>query len=275
MQILKILRNVLMLSVIVFTISCKKNNNNWTLNGTSDTSGKVYLYGVSPEQERTLIDSTMVEKGKFTFKAINPTDHLTPYQFDFVNDDKGGYEFLILNGERIKAVVSDSGTVSYSGTKISGTYNRYNAFRQKELKNMMDLKKVLNNTSMSQDKMNEEMVIYNERMQDIENEKINFLKSIDDPELNSYLILRETILSGVIEKEVFGKYMNALTPESSMTSNGHKLHEMNEVFDAYALSREMSILDSATIQTRYNKLDEDNKNSVYAQKVLDYLHSMK
>lgn len=274
MRQLKPFRIILVISFVVAVFGCKKKDNVWTLNGNTPIDGTVYLYKVSPDQERTLIDSTTIEKGKFTFEEINPTEHLTPYQFDFKADDKGGFEFLILNGERMKAVISEAETVRYSGTKICNTYNRYNQFREREMKNLMALKKVLSDSTLGPDKMNEEMVLFNEKMQDIENEKIDFLKTIDNPELNSYLILRETILSGVIEKEVYGKYINALTPESSMTANGHKLHQTYEVFDAYALSREMDILDSATIRTRYNKLDENNKNSVYARQVQQYLQQM-
>lgn len=273
MRLLKPLRIILILAV-VFVFACKKKDNAWTLNGNTGVDGTVYLYKVSPDQERTLIDSTTVEKGKFTFQEINPNEYLTPYQFDFKADNKGGFEFLILNGQKMKAAVSDSETVRYSGTKICDTYNRYNRFREREMKNMLELKKVLADSTLAEDQMNEEMVIFNEKMQDIENEKIDFLKTINNPQLNSYLILRETILSGVIEKEVYGKYISALTPESSMTANGHKLHQIYEVFDAYALSREMDILDSATIRARYNKLDENNKNSVYAQKVLQDMQDM-
>ncbi len=274
MRQFKSIRIILILTVVISIFGCKKKDNAWTLIGNTEIDGTVYLFKVSAEQERTLIDSTTVEKGKFTFKTINPTDHLTPYQFDFAQDNKGGFEFLIVNGQRMKAMVTDSEEVLYSGTKICETYNKYNAFRQREMQNMLELKKVLSDTTISEDKMNEEMVLFNEKKQDIENEKIDFLKSIENPELNSYLILRETYLSGVIEKEVFGKYLNALTPESSMTNSGHRLHEINEVFPAYALSREMDILDSATIQQRYDKLDEDNKNSVYAQKVLEHLQNL-
>jgi len=275
MRLFKPIRIVLILTVIISVFGCKKKDNAWTLIGNAGIEGKVYLFKVNVETERTLIDSTTVEKGKFTFKAINPSDHLTPYQFDFARDNRGGFEFLIVNGERMKAMVSDSEEVLYSGTKICDAYNRYNSFRQREMKNMLDLKKVLSDTTINPDKMNEEMVIFNEKKQDIENEKIDFLKSIENPELNSYLILRETIASGVIEKEVYAKYIGALTPESSMTTNGHKLHENYEVFDAYALSREMDILDSTTIRMRYEKLDENNKNSDYAKQVLSYLKNMK
>ncbi len=56
-----------------------------------------------------------------------------------------------------------------------------------------------------------------------------------------------------------------------MTSYGHKVHQIYEVFDAYALSRELNLLDSATIRMRYNNLDEESKNSEFAQEVLKSL----
>lgn len=56
-----------------------------------------------------------------------------------------------------------------------------------------------------------------------------------------------------------------------MTNVGHKIHQIYAVFDAYALSREVDILDTATIRERYNKLDDESKTSPYAEKVLKYL----
>ena len=56
-----------------------------------------------------------------------------------------------------------------------------------------------------------------------------------------------------------------------MTDNGLKVHRIYEVFDAYALSIEMSFLDTTTIKQRYNQLNEECKGSEYARKVEEHL----
>ena len=256
---------------VIMLQACKTKDNNWTISGNTYTSGRVYLYRVDRDLHLNLIDSATIENGKFSFKRENLDDRLTPYQIDFDKDKKNGIEFLIKDGEKLKVNIKDEFNITYSGTPIAKTYNSFVVFREKEMNNLMEFKKKVSDNNLSPDEVNEEMMLYKEKTQDLENEKIEFIKTIPNPELNGYLVLHEAISSGVVEKEMFGKYINALTPEGSMTNNGHKVHQIYEEFGAYALSREMDILDTATIRARYNKLDEENKSSEYAKKIEQYL----
>ncbi len=251
--------------------ACNTKDNGWTFVGTTDFSGTVYLYQIDHDLQSNLIDSTEIEKDKFSFKGANLNDRLTPYKVVFNQPKNIGIEFLIKDGEKLKASIKNKFNVSYSGTPIAKTYNKFVEFHGEEMKNLMEFKQKVSDNSLSPEEVSAEMLRYQEKAQDQENEKISFLKTILNPELNSYLVLHEAIISGTVEKEVFGKYMNALTPEGSMTNNGHKVHQIYEDFEAYALSREMEILDTATIRKRYNKLNEESKSSDFAKKVEQHL----
>lgn len=251
--------------------ACNTKDNSWTFAGTTDFEGTVFLYQIDHDLQANLIDSTGIEKGKFSFESSNLNDRLTPYKVVFNQPKNIGIEFLIKDGEKLKASIKNEFNVSYSGTPIAKTYNKFVEFHAEEMKNLMEFKQKVSDNSLSPEEVSAEMLLYREKAQDLENEKISFIKTILNPELNSYLVLHEAIVSGTVEKEVFGKYVNALTPEGSMTNNGHKVHQIYEDFEAYALSREMEILDTTTIRKRYNQLDEESKSSDFAKKVEQHL----
>ena len=259
---------------MLFLQNCQTKKDAWVLKGNVSSPVKiVYLYELSLLQQKTLLDSAIVEKGKFTIKHANADDQLNAFMIDFKTDNKNGVQFVAANGDHLKVNVKGEFDSEFSGTPVSGDFNKYNTFRLTAMNNVNDLSKLLSNKEMDQDELENKMMVFNEKMQDLENEKIEFLKSIQNPELNSYLILNEIISTGVIEKELFGKYVNALTPEGAMTNTGHKIHQIYQVFDAFALSREVNILDTATIRERYNKLDEENKNSEFAKSVKELLET--
>ena len=252
--------------------NCQTKKDNWVLKGTtSNPAQMVYLYQLNTLMEKSLIDSTQVEKGKFTIEYSNNDYQLAAFVIDFDKDEKGGIEFIIANGDQLKVDVNNEFDSEFSGTSITKDFNRYNDFRYEALNQFTELQKMLAQSDLNPDELNDKILIFKEKMQDLENEKIEFLKSIQNPELNSYLVLNEIISTGVIEKELFGKYVSALTPEGAMTNNGHKIHQIYAVLDAYALSREVDILDTATIRERYNKLDDESKTTIYAEKVLKFL----
>lgn len=257
---------------IILFQNCQTPKDNWIIKGnTSSQATSVYLFQMNGMLVKSLIDSAVVEKGKFTIEHGNSGDQMEAYAFDFDKDPEGAIEFIVLNGDHLKVNVKDEFNSEFSGTSIAKDFNQYNQYRNEAMTNLSEFSKVLSANKNNEDELNDKMLVFNEKMQDLENEKIDFLRSIQNPELNSFLILNEVISTGVIEKELFGKYVNALTAEGAMTNNGHKIHQMYEVIDAYALSREMDILDTATIRERYNKLNEVNKNSEFASQVQEYL----
>jgi len=265
---------ILLAGIFVFQ-NCQTKKNNWELEGkASDTADMVYLYQLNSLMQKSLVDSVQVEKGKFKIDYTNPDDMLAGYIFSFNKNDKGGIEFIISNGDQLKVEVKDEFNSEFSGTPIAKDFNKYNSFRYTSLNQLSNLKKLLAQNEMTEEELNDKMLVFKEEMQELENEKIEFLKNIQNPELNSFLILNEIISTGVIEKELFNKYVNALTPEGAMTNNGHKIHQIYDVIDAYALSREVDFLDTATIRERYNKLDEVNKNSEFAEEIRTYLDKM-
>jgi len=263
------LLGLLILLAVVFTFqNCETKQKTWELKGTtSDADQVVYLYQFDAMMQKSLIDSTLAEKGKFKFEHGNASDLLSAYAISFKHSPEEIIEFIIANGDHLKVKVKEEYNSEFSGTPIAETLNNYNSYRNKAGSLLSDLQKELSKPDTDKEVMNSEMVVYNEKMQDLENQKIDFLKSIQNPELNSYLILNEIVSTGVIEKELFGKYANALTPEGAMTNNGHKIRRIYEVIDAYALSREVDILDTATIRKRYDNLDEANKDSEFAKEV--------
>ncbi|WP_167615054.1 hypothetical protein [Maribellus sediminis] len=271
-QKLKLLALIL---AAVLMQNCGKEKNNWQIKGSGITSKVVYLYKVNPMEADILLDSAKVDKGKFVFENSNINEHLAPYKIVEKGKDSIAFDFLIANGERLQVAVKDEFDRAFSGTPIAKIYNKFLGFRKTEMNDLAELRKVLSDSTLSEDQVNAKMLIFKEKMQDLENEKIEFLKNIQVPDLNAYLVLREATSTGVLEKELFGKYANALTPEGSMTNYGHKVHRIYEVFDAYALSRELDLLDTATIRTRYNNLEEDSKNSEFAQEVLKNLEQKK
>lgn len=272
MRYFKTYRLILLIAVIILFQNCQSKKDNWVLKGTtSDPVRMVYLYQLNTLMEKSLVDSTQVEKGIFAIEHSNNDDQLTAYVIDFDKDEKGGVEFIIANGDHLKVNVNDEFDSEFSGTPLTQDYNKYNVFRLEAMNHFTELQKLLAQPDLNTDELNDRMLVFKEKMQDLENQKIEFLKSIQNPELNSYLVLNEIISTGVIEKELFGKYVGALTAEGAMTNNGHKIHQIYAVFDAYALSREVDILDTATIRERYNKLDDESKATPYAEKVLKYL----
>lgn len=253
---------------MLLMFSCKQKNNSWEIKGKGIENEQVYLCQVNLIDGDTVLDSTRVEKGKFSFSGTNPNERLRPYKILSKGKQHVAVDVLIANGQRLQIAVKDEYDINFSGTPISKTYNKFLDFRKNELDNLKDFRQVLSDSSLTEDEMNAKMLIYKEKMQESENEKIDFLKSIQNPELNSFLVLHEAVTSGVIEKEVFDKYVKALTPEGSMTKNGHKMHQIYEVFESYALSRELELLDSATVRSRYKQLDSENKNSEFGRQVL-------
>ena len=269
----KILRFTCLLLLVALVQACETKSKNWVFHGEGKISGKLYLYSIDQNLNKTIIDSTFAQKGQFSLEETAPGDRLTPYQITFVNkEEKESFEFLIKNGEKLKAVVKDELNITFSGTPIAERFNTLISFRQEEMNNLMEFKQTLADETLDTAEMDEKMLIFQEKMQDMENKKIAFIKTITDPELNSYLVLREAVNSGAVEKEIFGKYVSALNPESSMTNTGHKVHQIYEVFDAYALNRELELLDTATIRARYERLNEENKNSEFAKEILNYLN---
>jgi hypothetical protein len=271
---MKQLNRLKLVGIILSTLllqNCKTKNKSWEIEVKGIENEQVYLCQVNVIDGDTVLDSARVEKGKSSFRGTNPNKRLQPYKILSHGKQDIAFDVLIANGEHLKVAVKDEFDINFSGTTIAKTYNKFLDFRKNEMDNLKEFRKVLSDSSLTEDQINSKMLIYKEKTQEIENEKIEFLKTIQNPELNSFLVLHEAVSSGVIEKEVFGKYVNALTPEGSMTKNGHKMHQIYEVFDAYALSRELDLLDSATIRMRYNKLDGENKSSEFAGQVLEKL----
>jgi hypothetical protein len=271
---MKQLNRLKLVGIILSTLllqNCKTKNKSWEIEVKGIENEQVYLCQVNVIDGDTVLDSARVEKGKSSFRGTNPNKRLQPYKILSHGKQDIAFDVLIANGEHLKVAVKDEFDINFSGTTIAKTYNKFLDFRKNEMDNLKEFRKVLSDSSLTEDQINSKMLIYKEKTQEIENEKIEFLKTIQNPELNSFLVLHEAVSSGVIEKEVFGKYVNALTPEGSMTKNGHKMHQIYEVFDAYALSRELDLLDSATIRMRYNKLDGENKSSEFARQVLEKL----
>jgi hypothetical protein len=255
--------------------NCQTKKNSWVLKGnTADNLQMVYLYQLNSLMQKTIIDSVKVDKGKFTLEHTNPNEMLNAYIINFDRNDKGGIEFIIGNGDHLKVSVKEEFNSEFSGTPLSEEFNKYNNFRFTALNQLSDLQKIMAQKEMNQEELNDKMLTFKEEMQELENEKIDFLRNIENPELNSYLILNEIITTGVIEKELFEKYVNALTPEGAMTNNGHKIHQIYDVIDAFTLSREVDILDSATVRERYEKLDEINKNSEFGGEIRTFLENM-
>lgn len=272
MRYFKIYRLALPIAVIILFQNCQTKKDNWVLIAvTSDPVQMVYLYQLNTLMEKSLIDSTQEENGKFTIEHSNTDDQLAAFVIDFDKDEKGGVEIIIANGDHLKVNVNDEFDSEFSGTPITQDDNKYNVFRHEAMNHFTELQKLLSQPDLNTDELNDRMLVLKEKMQDLENEKIGFLKSIQNPGLNSYRVLNEVVSTGIIEKELFGKYVGALTPEGAMTNNGHKIHQINAVFDAYALSREVDIFDTATICERYAKLDDGGKTSPYAEKALKYL----
>lgn len=272
MKNVRILYILILITGLFMFQNCQTKKNNWVLKGNvSDTTHMVYLFQLNTLMEKTLVDSTQVNDGKFTIEYTNPTDQLTAYVIDFKKNEKDGIEFPILNGDHLKVTVEQEFNSKFSGTAIAKDFNEYNKYRYTALNQLSELRKVLSKADTSEEDLNDKMVVFKEKMQELENEKIDFLRSIQNPDLNGLLILNEIISNGIIEKELFSKYMNALTPEGAMTNDGHKIHQIYDVINAFALSREIDILDSATLRTRYNNLDEINKNSEFGLEIKDYL----
>ena len=272
MKNVRILHVLILLSGLFMFQNCQTQKNNWVLKGNApDSAQTVYLYQLNTLMEKSLVDSVQVNNGKFTIEYTNSEDQLTAYIIDFSKNEKDGIEFPISNGDHLKVIVKQEFNSEFSGTAIAKDFNEYNKFRYTALDQLADLRKVLSKDDTNEEDLNGEMVVFKEKMQELENEKIAFLRTIQNPELNSLLILNEIISNGIIEKELFSKYMNALTPEGAMTNDGHKIHQIYDVMDAFALNREIDILDSATLRNRYNSLDEINKNSEFGQEIRDYL----
>lgn len=264
---------ILLLGIFMFQ-NCQTKKSSWELKGTvADTVHMVYLYQMNSMLEKTLVDSVQVLNGKFTIEYSNPGDQLSAYVIDFDKNEKGGVEFPVTNGDQLKVTVKQEFNSEFSGTPLCKDFNRYNKFRFDALNQLSDLREVLANKDMSEEELSEKMLVFKEKMQELETEKIAFLRNIQNPELNGFLVLNEIISTGVIEKELFNSYINALTPEGAMTNDGHKIHQIYDVIEAYALSREMDILDTTTIRERYNQLDEVNKNSEFANEVKKYLEN--
>ncbi|MCK3684217.1 hypothetical protein [Maribellus sp. YY47] len=253
--------------------SCDSNKKNWEIKGTAESESMVFLYRLYPEA--SLIDSTQTNHRKFTFAGENGDERLEPFCLVFGEDQKTELICMLRNGDHLKLQPDKQAGPSFSGTEISDDLNKYYTFKKLEKQLNADLLKELNETPADDDGRDQKMISYREKVQNLENEKTEFLRSIVFPGLNGYLVLKELQHSGVVEKEVVGKYRDALTAEGALTDYGIKVHRIYEFFDAYALSREMEILDSATISERYNKLSEENKTSAFAKIVEQYLLKLK
>ncbi|MFV0593743.1 MAG: DUF4369 domain-containing protein [Draconibacterium sp.] len=264
--------SVLLLVTALFQ-SCENNKKSWQLNGTSETGSRIYLYKLKPEV--ALIDSAKVDQHKFSFSGQNDDERFEVFLVTFDKRGKNGINCLIANGDKMNITLNDKMPPVFSGTEISDDLNRYYNIKQQEKKLNFDLSKELEQTQLSEEARDQTMISYREKVQNLENEKIAFLKSITHADLNAYLVLKELENSGVVEKEVIGKYRDALTAEGALTNSGIEVHRIYEFYDAYAISREMDILDTATIRQRYNALNEENKSSVYARRVLDHLNKMR
>ncbi|RIJ46410.1 DUF4369 domain-containing protein [Maribellus luteus] len=251
--------------------SCEKNKQNWEIKGTSETGTVVYLYRLIPET--TLVDSAYVDHRKFSFSGENADERLEPFYLVVDDGAKPGVECMLGNGDQLKLQLRSQTLPNFSGTKVADDLNKYYAIKQQEQKQNLDLSQELTQKRLSDQDRDLTMISYREKVQDLENEKIQFLKSIVHPDLNAYLVLKELQSSGVIEKEVVDKYRNALSAEGALTNDGIKVHRISDFFEAYALSREIEILDTATIRERYNKLDDENKTSVFAKIVEQHLQN--
>ena len=75
--------------------ACNTKDNSWTFAGTTDFEGTVFLYQIDHDLQANLIDSTGIEKGKFSFESSNLNDRLTPYKVVFNQPKNIGIEFLI------------------------------------------------------------------------------------------------------------------------------------------------------------------------------------
>jgi len=265
----------LLLLIVVTGIfqSCESNKKNWEITGTVDTENVVYLYRLSPEA--VLIDSVQTDHLKFAFSGENPDERFEPFCLVLGKDEKLEVECMLGNGDKLRLQLNEKSIPNFSGTDISADLNKYYAIKQLEKQLNLDISEELTHSRLSDDDRDQKMISYREKVQDLENEKIQFLRSIIYPDLNGYLVLKELQNSGVVEKEVVGKYRNALTAEGALTDNGIKVHRIYEFFDAYALSREMEILDSATIRERYNSLSEENKTSIFSKIIEEHLQKMK
>ncbi len=264
---------LVVLSGMIFFQSCQTKTNNWLVIGnTADSVQVAYLYQLNTLMQKSVIDSAQVVQGKFTFASSNPDDQPMGFLINFGETGNGGIKFLISNGDHLAINVEQELNSVFSGTSISNDFNTYNSFRQMSMEQANDLREALLKNDLNEEELYEVMLVFNEKTQELENEKIDFLKTIQNPELNSFLILNEIVSNGVIEKELFNKYMNALTAEGAMTNTGHKVHQIYDVFDAFAVSREMDILDSTTLLERYNQLDEMNQNSEFGKAIFYFIY---
>lgn len=269
-------RYIQLLLLIVITgifQSCENDKRNWEIKGTLDSENVVYLYRVASKM--ILIDSAQIDHNRFTFSGENADEKYDPFCLVFGKGKKLEVVCMLTNGDQMKLQLSEKSSPNFSGTDICEDLNKYYAFKQSEKQLNLELSKELAHTQLSDEERDQKMISYREKVQDLENEKIQLLKSIVHPELNGYLVLKELQNSGVVEKEVVGKYRDALSAEGALTDSGIKVHRIYEFFDAYALSREMEILDTATIRERYNNLNEENKTSDFAKTVELYLQKMK
>ena len=277
---MKHLKTIILVSLgALFSIfqSCeKKEDTIWNVNVTTENENvkTAYLYAVNNEREKVLIDSTIVQDKTFHFKGENNQEALGVYYLDFDKSQKGGVTFLISNGDKLKINLKEQLKSEFKGTAIAGDFNKYNAFKQSEIDGLMAFTQIISNPEVTPDEINSKMVTYREEVQKNERDKIAFIKSIKNPELNGYLVLEEILTSSVIDKEVYEKFYSALTPEAKTTARGKKATMIVNLFDAYKLSHEISFLDYATAKQQFDQLSEEGKNSSFGNIVSESLISL-
>ncbi len=256
--------------------SCTKEHKPWKIEGktTIENFDTVYLFKLDITRNKTLIDSIPVVDHSFVFEKTNIDNSLKPYSLNFDKSGKGGTVFVISNGETLHIDLKEQYKSVYSGTLTSDNYNDYMKFKQDEVDSMMAMVVTFSDPKTTPEKLKSIGEKYRKQLKETQNKKINFIKSIKSPQLNAYLLLEEILTSSIIEKEKFQKYANALSTEGTETNYGKKINSILTYFDAYALNSDGGLSDYQTVKKRYDKLDAENKNSIYGKEVFVSLEKL-
>lgn len=226
-----ILKNImkkflLILSVVVSIVSCQTDSKEYVISATIDdvpNGAKVSLKAVA-ENQTSLIDTTVVENGSFTFTgSVNEPDiHII-----LVQGVQGRLPFILENKELDITMYKDSvGLSKIEGSKENDVAQNYmkavSKFRKKTDSLMINLNKArrVNDTVFMKSFRDKRLAIKNEN----DSYNLKFL-SENQKSLFSMLLLENLLKTKAIKNSEVLDYFNAFPSELQNSSVGKRIKE--------------------------------------------------
>jgi len=202
---------LLILFVALCVWSCK--NSDFTINGTVDNkalNGKSIFIKERVNREWIVLDSAVIENGKFSFKGVADTAKIAYLAYVYPTNNKVRQAFILENG-KITAVIDTTGFMVIKGTEQNNVFQIY-----QDEKNALNMKvETFNKTHKDIVKTPEQEMAFAKELEKLNQEEVSIDKKFATEHVNTlvgtHVFMNSFYGMNLAEKEAIIGLMNVET----------------------------------------------------------------